>query len=114
LCGEDLPPDPLYWLCEQCGPLTKQYGQLRGIKPSACNDHRTELPHVQLVPWQRGLRCIAIGIHWRVCLPAISEMRLFHQWEVLCQQHPKELCSVLLWPGIDRYDLQLRFADGSV
>lgn len=114
LYGEDLPPDPSYWLCEQCGPLTRQYGQLRGIKPSVCNDHRTELPHIRLIPWQRGLRRITIGIHWRVCLPGTPEMRLFHQLEALRQQHPEQLCAVLLWPGIDRYDLQLRFANGSV
>jgi hypothetical protein len=114
LYGEDLSPDQPCWLCEQCGPLTEQYGQLRGIKPSLCNDHRPELVHVRRVPWQRGLRRITNGIHWRVCLPGIPEMRLFHQLQALRQQHPEQLCPVHLWPGIDRYDLQLRFADGAV
>nr|MBD2169568.1 hypothetical protein [Calothrix membranacea FACHB-236] len=44
------------WNCDRCGPLFKKYGKLRGIKPSACNDHRQNLPYVRKMAWQQGLR----------------------------------------------------------
>lgn len=102
------------WCCDRCGPLSEKYGKLRGIKPSICSDHRKNLSYVHRISWKQGLRQIKPGIHWRVCLPGIPEIRLFRVLEKLHQEYPSDLCDVSLWPGIDRYDLQLRFGDGSV
>lgn len=111
---EDCLANVQHWNCERCGPLTVKYGQLRGIKPSVCNDHRQDLPYVQQIPLQRGLRRIKIGIHCRICLPGIPEMRLFCKLYQLHAEHPDRICAVHLYPGIDRYDLQMRFSDGAV
>jgi hypothetical protein len=109
----NLPSDQKYWMCDYCGPLTEQYGRLRGINAVACGDHRTALSFVHRVPWRHGLRRITPGIHARTCLPGLPEMRLFESLEVLRQQYPSFLIAVRLWPGIDRYDIRLEFVDGS-
>jgi hypothetical protein len=101
------------WNCDRCGPLFEKYGQLRGIKPSACNDHRQDLPYVQKLTWKQGLRRLKFGIHWRICLPGIPEMRLFKVLEDLQSNYSEQLCAIHLYPGIDRYDLQLCFCNGS-
>jgi hypothetical protein len=110
---EDCLTNVSHWNCDRCGPLTEKY-RLRGIKPSVCNDHRKNLSYVQQISWQRGLRRIKHGIHCRVCLPGIPEMRLFCALEKLHEQHPDHLCAVHVYPGIDRYDLQLHFSDGFI
>lgn len=102
------------WCCDRCGPLTEKHGQLRGIKPSICNDHRKDLLYVREIAWQRGLRRIKDGIHWRVCLPGIPEINLFNALKDLQEDYSEQLCAVHLYPGVDRYDLQLRFSDGAV
>ena len=91
-----------------------KYGQLRGIKPVVCNDHREGLPHVQRIDWEPGLRRVKIGIHWRVCQPGIPEMHLLQTLNALQEEYPENLCAIDLWPGIDRYDVQLRFGDDVV
>ena len=111
---EDCEQDRTYWCCDRCGPLINKNGQLRGIKPSVCNDHRQNLNKVCNIAWERGLRQIKRGIHWRVCLPGIPEINLFESLKQLQQEHSKYLHAVNLWSGIDRYDLQLRFSDDSV
>ncbi|GAA6618422.1 hypothetical protein [Scytonema sp. NUACC26] len=111
---EDCKPHEPYWCCDYCGALVEKYGKLRGIKPSICNDHRKQLPHVHRISWQPGLRQIERGIHWRVSLPGIPEICLFQKLEKLHQEYPEYLCDVQLWPGIDRYDLKLHFGDESV
>lgn len=114
LYGEDWPQERPYWTCDKCGPLMEINGQLRGIKPDACNDHRKNLPHVHLIPWQHGLRRINLGIHWRAYQPGMSEIQLFSELQDIHHQYPDELSAIQLWPGVDRYDLQLRFGDGTV
>ncbi len=111
---EDWSEDMPCWNCDRCGPLIEKYGQLRGIKPSACNDHRKDLPYVQRVVWKQGLRRIKFGIHWRVCLPGIPEIHLYHVLKKLQKEYPDHLCAIHLYPGIDRYDLQLSFGDRSI
>nr|MDZ8008236.1 hypothetical protein [Nostoc sp. DedSLP05]MDZ8100080.1 hypothetical protein [Nostoc sp. DedSLP01] len=110
---EECEQDEVCWNCDRCGPLFKKYGKLRGVKPSACNDHRQDLLYVKKITWQHGLRRLKLGIHLRVCLPGIPEMRLFHTLEELQKQYPEQICSIHIYPGIDRYDLQLCFCDKS-
>ncbi|MEH1963555.1 MAG: hypothetical protein V7L05_27660 [Nostoc sp.] len=110
---ENCQVDELCWNCDRCGPLFKKYGKLRGIKPSACNDHRQNLPFIRQITWKQGLRRLKFGIHLRICLPGIPEMRLFKVLEELQSKYSDQLCAIHLYPGIDRYDLQLRFCDQS-
>jgi hypothetical protein len=114
LYDRDLLEGLLIWNCTECGPLTMKQHNLRGIKPSICNDHRPFLAHIQQIPWERGLRRIIPGIHWRVCLPGIPELKLLDALIVIQSQYPKYLCAIDLWPGLDRYDLRLRFADEAI
>lgn len=102
------------WNCDRCGPLSEKYGRLYGVKPSVCSDHRESLSYVQRITWERELRQIKRGIHLRICLPGIYELQLFRKLEALQQAHPEQLCAIFLYPGLDRYDLQLRFGDGTV
>lgn len=103
-----------YWVCDHCGPLTERRGRLYGINELACSDHRRGLPFVREVPWRPGLRRITKGIHLRTCLPGLPELRLFEVLKQHSQNAAAYLNAVHLWPGIDRYDLQLVFADGTV
>jgi hypothetical protein len=110
---EECQEEEACWNCDRCGPLFKKYGKLRGIKPSACNDHRQNLPFIRQITWKQGLRSLKFGIHLRICLPGIPEMRLFKALEELQSKYSDRLCAIHLYPGIDRYDLQLRFCDQS-
>ena len=111
---EECQENQTYWYCDRCGILSEKYGQLRGVKPSLCNDHRRDCSYVHRVNWEPGLRRIKPGIHLRVCLPGIPEINLYSALEKLRQEHPNYLREVNLYPGLDRYDLQLRFSDDSV
>ncbi|WP_193195831.1 hypothetical protein [Nostoc sp. MG11] len=110
---EECQEEEACWNCDRCGPLFKKYGKLRGIKPSACNDHRQNLPFIRQITWKQGLRRLKFGIHWRICLPGIPEMRLFNVLKELQSKYSDQLCAIHLYPGIDRYDLQLCFCDKS-
>ena len=114
LYGNDLAEGQLYWICDKCGPLVEQRGRLYGVNHRACADHLPSSEHVRHVPWRYGLRRISPGIHWRVCLPGIPEIHLFHTLDALRQHNPDHLVDVTLWPGLDRYDIRVEFADGSV
>lgn len=104
----------VYWKCDRCGPLSEKYEHLYGNKPSICDDHRKSLPFVHRIDGRRELLRIKKGIHMRVCLPGIPELQLFRRLEALVQYSPKDLYSVSLYPGLDRYDLHLRFSDDTV
>lgn len=111
---EDCEEGRTYWNCDRCGPLFEKHGRLQGIKPEACRDHRKELDYVREVPWKQELRRLKSGIHSRICLPGIPEMNLWLSMEKLREKHPEQLISTRLWPGLDSYDMQLRFSDNSV
>lgn len=102
------------WVCNRCGPLDYRHGQLRGVKPSVCNDHRKELSYVHKLKSQRDWRRLKHGLHLRVCIPGIPEVELFEALEALCDTGVPGLIQVELYPGLDRYDLRLQFSDSSV
>ncbi len=102
------------WTCNHCGPLREKRGRLHGLRASVCDNHSTDLPHVRRVPDAPGRCRVREGIHWRTTMPGIPEMSLFHALEALRQKHPRQIQSVSLWPGIDRYDIRLEFGDGRV
>ncbi len=101
-----------YWLCPHCGGLLRWTDGLpRCAKPSVCG---------KLYPGYRGMRPIKPDVdrlvlkwvlHARTCIPGIREVALFEQLRDKIADKSFEQIELELWPGIDRYDLQLRFDD---
>lgn len=110
LCSDSM----VYWNCDRCGPLTKKYQHLYGNKPSVCDDHRLSLPFVHRMEGTKELLRIKRGIHLRICLPGIPELSLLRRLEEVAVGSCKHLRSVALYPGLDRYDLHLKFSDDAV
>lgn len=111
---EECQENQTYWYCDRCGVLTEKYGRLKGIKPSLCGNHHKSQSYIRQVKWETGLLRIKDGIHQRVCFPGIPELNLYATLEELKEKHPDYLHQVKLYPGLDRYDLQLRFSDDVV
>ncbi|MGL5060389.1 MAG: hypothetical protein ACRC62_10450 [Microcoleus sp.] len=111
---EECQENQTYWYCDRCGVLTEKYGRLKGIKPSLCGNHHQDQNYVHQITWDRGLLRIKDGIHQRICFPGIPELKLYSDVETLKKTYPNYLHQVELYPGLDRYDLQLRFSDGTV
>lgn len=111
---EDCEADRDYWYCDRCGILSEKNGQLKGLKPRLCGNHHQNLSYVRRVKWETGLLRIKDGIHQRVCFPGIPELNLYSALEELKAEHPNYLKEIRLYPGVDRYDLQLRFSDDTV
>ena len=56
---------------------------------------------MQPVAIQPGMRRLNFGIHTRVCVPGITEVRLHDAFQC-------EGIQATLWPSVDRYDIQVR------
>lgn len=54
------------------------------------------------------------GIRQRVCFPGMPELDLYSALGELKTEHPDFLTEVRLYPGVDSYDIQLRFSDETV
>lgn len=102
-----------YWQCENCGPLIeKTDGAFTGRKTSVCNDHvDLTAKHIKKVAGAQNLRVLKPGLHLRVLIPGVPELRLYDWLQELRETHPEQLLGVELWPGLDRYDLRLCFKD---
>ncbi len=111
---EECQEDRIYWCCDRCGILTEKYGRLKGIKPSLCGNHHKHQSYIRQVKWEAGLLRIKDSIHQRVCFPGIPELNLYSALEELKEKSSNYLHQVKLYPGLDRYDLQLRFSDDEV
>ena len=103
-----------YWYCDRCGILTDKKGQLRGLKPKLCGSHHKNLSYVHQVKWKPDLLQIKEGIRQRVCFPGMPELNLYSALEKLKVEYPDCLIEVRLYPGVDRYDIQLCFSDETV
>jgi REase associating with pPIWI_RE len=111
---EDCESDRDYWYCDRCGILTETSRRLKGLKPRLCGNHHQNLSYVRRIKEEVGLRRIKDGIHQRVCFPGIPELNLYDALEELKAEHPDYLQEVYLYPGADRYDIQLHFSDDTV
>ena len=100
------------WQCDRCGPLRMKHGELRGVKPSVCDDHRRRMKKVSKVEWSPQLRQLTRALHLRVLIPGIPELDLFEAIEELRDPSMLGLVELQLYPGIDHYDLLLKFSDG--
>jgi hypothetical protein len=111
---EECHNDQTYWRCDRCGLLTEKHGKLRGIKPMLCGNHHQNQLYVHQVKRETDLQRIKDGIHQRVCFPGIPELDLYSDLEELSKKHLDYLRKVNLYPGLDRYDLQLYFGDSTI
>ena len=111
---EECQENQIYWYCDRCGILTEKYGRLKGIKPRLCGNHHKNQSYVHQIKWKTDLLRIKDGIHQRVCFPGIPELNLCLALEELKEKNSNYLHQVKLYPGLDRYDLQLRFSDDAV
>jgi hypothetical protein len=110
----DLDGRQVFWLCDHCGPLRVKNGQPESIKRSVCNNHcpRHQGGWKTINPTNQ-LNVLRKGIHLRTYLPGIPELALFNWLEESRQKHSELIQSVSLWPRIDMYDLQIKFADST-
>ncbi len=106
-----------YWLCPYCRGILNwgENGRIpRCARHSVCGklspDYRNKKPLAE----KPGLIRLKWGLHRRVCIPGIPEVELYDWCEKQRVVHPCLLVAVILWPGVDRYDLQLCFCDGEV
>lgn len=111
---EECEEDRGYWYCDRCGILTEKNRQLRGLKPRLCGNHHKDLNYVHRVKWKVGLLQIKEGIRQRVCFPGMPELNLYSALSELKIEHSDYLKEVRLYPGVDRYDIQLRFNNDAV
>lgn len=102
------------WLCDRCGPLTMESGNLKGIKPEVCSSHSQEADWIHEIALAPGSRQLLKGLHLTVLIPGVPELALLQMLQEVCQPLQAELVEVVLYPEIDCYDLQLRFSDRTV
>ncbi|MBA2395335.1 MAG: hypothetical protein H0V70_21610 [Ktedonobacteraceae bacterium] len=105
-------PAACYWNCSACGPLYQRGNRLGSIKPSACAG-RCPGPQgwQDLDPFSNTL-VLKRGLHLRTHIPGITEIQLYRWLTQDVQPAQPTLQQVVLWPGVDRYDLLLKFQDG--
>jgi hypothetical protein len=102
-----------FYVCERCGILQVVAGQLIGVKPGWCNEHRPGLPHIHEMGATEYSR-LKRGIHLRTFIPGQAERELFQQADALLEEFAGHLTHVERYPGLDAYDLRLTFRDGEV
>lgn len=100
-----------YWNCDHCGPLRVRSGTLQPLKPSVCGPHCPRPHGWRFVEPNRRTRVLKRGIQLRTHIPGIHELALYQFLLCIRDAYPSQLLEVQLWPGIDRYDLQVRFCD---
>jgi len=98
-----------YWNCPVCGPLYQRNNRLGSLKPNACLG-RCPGPQgwQDLDPAGHPL-VLKRGIHLRTLIPGTTEIQLYQWLTQDAQSTTPALQQVILWPGVDRYDLQLKF-----
>jgi len=104
--------DPKYWLCDRCGPLRIKNSHLESVKSSVCekNCPKTQGGWKAVLP-SNQLGVLRKGVHLRVFIPGVPELSLFNWLEEYQRKNQNWIKGIVLWPGIDSYDLQVKFID---
>lgn len=105
-----------YWLCPHCDGILsweEQEPLPQCARHSVCGRLFPGYQGMQPCAERIDLLRLKWGIHRRVCIPGIPELKLF-RWLETKKTLRCGLDDVLLWPGVDQYDLQLLFAGGEV
>lgn len=96
--------------CPECGAVpVNWYGQRQGIKPGLCATRCPGRSGWREVQHDADLLVLKIGLQRRTLIPGRVELALF-EW--LQSQMPSD--ALILYPGVDQYDIQIRFSDGEV
>ncbi len=106
-------PEARYWNCMVCGPLYYRNNRLGSIKPNACAGRCPGSRGWQNLDPLSNTLVLKRGLHLRTHIPGITEIQLYHWLNQEIQSTLPMLQQVVLWPGVDRYDLLLRFQDGN-
>lgn len=105
----------MFWECTHCGPLYVREGQLESVHASVCGAHCPRYNKGwQPIPPSVNRLVVRQGIHRRVVVPGMVEVKLYKWLKSQAEAFAPYLDTFTLWPGIDKYDLQLRFADDEV
>src|SRR5712691_2203011 len=86
---------------------------LGSIKPSACTGRCPGPQGWQDLDPLSNTLVLKRGLHLRTHIPGITEIQLYRWLLQDVQSTQPMLQQVVLWPGVDRYDLLLRFQDGT-
>jgi hypothetical protein len=100
-----------YWNCPLCGPLYQRQSRLGSIKPNACLGRCPGPQGWQDLDPNNTPLVLKRGIHLRTHIPGLTEVQLYQWLTQDVQLNMPKLQQVVLWPGVDRYDLQLKFQD---
>jgi hypothetical protein len=103
--------DGCYLNCPTCGVVVRRNGIDTSPKPTLCAEQCPGDGGWKRIADEDDLCVLKRGVLLRTHIPGQLEMRL-HRWltDEVCPQHPQ--LDVELYPGVDRYDLLLRFHIG--
>jgi hypothetical protein len=102
-----------FWQCPYCQNILNWLdGSPRCVRHSICGRLTLDYRGLTPIPASGNLLRLKESVQRRVCIPGLPEVRLF-DWAKGLQASNSGLISVSLWPGVDRYDIQLCFADGT-
>lgn len=100
------------WFCKLCGLLQNHNNDLSSIKPTACG--KRCLPrdkHWYSVDNHDTALTLKAGLHLRVLIPGIPELALYDWLCDMQADNPSLITGVALYPGLDRYDIEIQFVD---
>ena len=102
-----------YWNCPLCGPLYQRHQRIGSLKPNACSGRCPGPQGWQALDPLSHPLVLKRGIHLRTLIPGTAEIELYQWLTQAAQSTTPALQQVILWPGVDCYDLQLRIQRSS-
>jgi hypothetical protein len=102
-----------YWNCPLCGPLYQRHQRIGSLKPNACSGRCPGPQGWQALDPLSHPLVLKRGIHLRTLIPGTAEIEIYQWLTQAAQSTTPALQQVILWPGVDCYDLQLRIQRSS-
>lgn len=102
-----------YWQCPHCeGILNWIEGEVtpRCARHSVCGKLFPDYQGMVPLAERFDLLRLKWGLHRRVCVPGLAEIKLFRWLEDL-KKSKTEIQDIILWPEVDQYDIQVVFQD---
>ena len=104
-----------YWHCQECGIVNIDHEHNRqGLKPDVCAVRCPGNAGWNEMPSDSNILILRSGIQRRTLIPGQPEMALYHWLSEEIRPQKPQLLDVTLYPGVDRYDIRLRFSNGEV
>lgn len=103
-----------YWRCPHCDGILNWIdgNSPRCARHSVCGKLFPDYQGMQPLSERFDLLRLKWGLHRRVCVPGLAELKLFEWLEDLKKQRTG-IRDVVLWPSVDQYDIQISFQDAS-